>query len=139
MHTIEKFITTARPDAIWRIIADVEHWPNWTPTVLEVKPLDNTGLRVGAQYRIRQPKLRPAVYEVSECTPNKTFTWVHKFPGGTMIADHRLVPHDGGTEVGLSFASNGFLADLVSMIFSRLIREYVATEARSLQRQCKSL
>jgi hypothetical protein len=79
------------------------------------------------------------VYEVSECTPNKAFTWVHKLPGGTMIADHRLVPHDGGTVVELSFASKGLLADLVSMIFSRLIREYVATEARSLQRQCKSL
>lgn len=139
MHTIEKFITTARPDPIWRILADVEHWPNWTPTVQEIKPLGNTGLRVGAQYRVTQPKLRPAVYEVSECTPNKAFTWVHKLPGGTMIADHRLVPHNGGTEVELSFASKGLLADLASMIFSRLIREYVATEARSLERQCKSL
>lgn len=138
MHTIEKFITTARPDAIWRIIADVEHWPNWTPTVHEIKPLGNTGLRVGAQYRVTQPKL-PAVYEVSECTPNKAFTWVHKLPGGAMIADHRLLARDSGTEVELSFASKGLLADLVSMILSRLIREYVATEARSLERQCKSL
>ena len=36
MHTIGKFITTARPDAIWRILADVEQWPNWTPTVQEI-------------------------------------------------------------------------------------------------------
>ena len=139
MQMVEKFITTAPPDAIWKVLADVEHWPDWTPTVLEVKPLSNTELRVGAQYRVTQPKLRPAVYEVTECTANKAFTWVQKLPGSMMIADHRLVPRNGTTEVELSFASKGLLADLVSMIFSKLIREYVSTEARSLQRQCESL
>ena len=139
MQVVKKFSTTAPLDAIWKVLADVEHWPNWTPTVLEVKPLGNTELRVGAQHRVTQPKLRSAVYEVSECTANKAFTWVQKPPGSTMIADHRLVPRNGTTEVELSFASKGFLANLVSMIFSRLIREYVATEARSLQHQCESL
>jgi len=139
MHAVQRFITAAHQDAVWRIIADVEHWPNWTSTVLEVKALGNAGLRVGARYRVTQPKLRPAVYEVTECTPSKAFTWVQRFPGGMMIADHRLVPHDGGTEVELSFASKGFMADIVSTIFSRLIREYVATEARSLRRQCESV
>jgi hypothetical protein len=56
-----------------------------------------------------------------------------------MIADHRLVPRNGGTEVELSFASRGLLANILSKVFSRRIREYVATEARSLQRQCESL
>jgi carbon monoxide dehydrogenase subunit G len=139
MQAVEKFITTAHPDAIWRILADVEHWPDWTPTVVEVKPLGNAGLTVGAHYRVTQPKLRPAVYEVIECTPNKAFVWVRRFPGGTMIADHRLVPRSGGTEVELSFVPRGILAAIISTIFSRLIQEYVRAEARSLQRQCESL
>ena len=137
MRTVERFVTAARAELVWRILADVEHWPNWTPTVFEVKPLSQAGLRVGARYRVTQPKLRPAVYEVTECTPNQAFTWVQKFPGGTMIADHRLAPRDGGTEVELSFTSSGVVANLVSMMFSKLIREYVATEARSLKRQCE--
>jgi uncharacterized protein YndB with AHSA1/START domain len=137
MRTIERFVTAARAELVWRILADVEHWPNWTPTVLEAKPLSQSGLRVGARYRVTQPKLRPAVYEVTECTPNQAFTWVQRFPGGTIIADHRLAPRDGGTEVELSFSSSGVVANLVSMMFSKLIREYVATEARSLKRQCE--
>jgi len=80
MRAVERFITAAHPDAIWKIIANVEHWPNWTSTVLEVKPLGNAGLRVGAYYRVTQPKLRPAVYEVTECTPNRAFTWYRDFP-----------------------------------------------------------
>jgi uncharacterized protein YndB with AHSA1/START domain len=137
MRTVERFVTAARAELVWRILADVEHWPNWTPTVLEAKPLSQSGLRVGARYRVTQPKLRPAVYEVTECTPNQAFTWVQRFPGGTIIADHRLAPRDGGTEVELSFSSSGVVANLVSMMFSKLIREYVATEARSLKRQCE--
>jgi hypothetical protein len=54
-----------------------------------------------------------------------------------MIADHRLASRDGGTEVELSFTSNGLVANLLSMMFSRLIRDYVATEARSLKCQCE--
>ena len=137
MRTVERFVTAARAELVWRILADVEHWPNWTPTVLEVQPLSQAGLRVGARYRVTQPKLRPAVYEVTECSPNQAFTWVQRFPGGSMIADHRLAPQDGGTEVELSFTSSGLVPNLVSMMFSKLIREYVATEARSLKRQCE--
>jgi uncharacterized protein YndB with AHSA1/START domain len=137
MRTVERFVTAAHAEVVWRILADVEHWPNWTPTVLEVKPLGQAGLRVGARYRLTQPKLRPAVYEVTECTPNEAFTWVQRFPGGTMTADHRLTPGDEGTEVELSFTSSGLVANLVSMMFSNLIREYVAIEARSLKRQCE--
>src|SRR5215469_11667388 len=114
MRTVERFVTAARAELVWRILADVEHWPTWTPTVLEVQPLSQAGLRVGARYRVTQPKLRPAVYEVTECTPNQAFTWVQRFPGGTMIADHRLDPRDGGTEVELSFTSSGLVANLVS-------------------------
>ena len=45
-------------------------------------------------------KLRPAVCEVSECTPNKGFSWVHKLPGGTDDRKSRLVPHHGETKGG---------------------------------------
>jgi len=137
MRTVERFVTPVPAGVVWRILADVEHWPSWTPTVLAVQPLTAAGLRVGARYRVTQPKLRPAIYEVTECTPNEAFTWVQRFPGGTIIADHRLAPRDGGTEVELSVTSNGLVANLVSMMFSKLIREYVATEARSLKRQCE--
>ena len=118
MRTVERFVTAADAETVWRILADVEHWPNWTPTVLAVKPLSESGLRVGTRYRVTQPKLLPAAYEVTECTPNEAFTWVQRFPGGSMIADHRLVPRDEGTEVELSFTSNGLVANLVSIMFS---------------------
>jgi uncharacterized protein YndB with AHSA1/START domain len=102
-----EFITAARPSTVWRILADVEHWPDWTPTVVEIKPLSSRGLMVGARYRVVQPKLRPAVYEVTECVPNKAFTWVQRLAGGTMVADHRLLARGDATQVELATRLRG--------------------------------
>ena len=139
MRVVQTFITRARPDAVWQVLADVEHWRDWTPTVVEIKPLSNNGLTVGARYRVAQPKLRPAIYEVTECIPNQAFTWVQKLPGGSMIAGHRLSSHDGATAVELSFSSKGLVANIVGKMFSRLIRNYVAVEAKNLKNRCDSL
>lgn len=139
MRWVERFVTSARPDVVWEVLSGVERWRDWTPTVLRIEPLTDTGLHVGARYRVTQPKLRPAIYEVMECVPNQTFTWEQKVPGGVLIADHRISSHDGRTEVELSFTSKGLLADFVALLFWKTIRNYVATEAKSLQAHCDAL
>lgn len=139
MQAVERFATSAAPDTVWSVLADVEHWRDWTPTVVEIKPINETRLTVGARYRVVQAKLRPAVYQVTEYVPNQRFRWVQKIPGGTMIADHRLAPRNGGTEVELSFRSEGLLANIVGSIFSKAIGEYVAIEAKSLKVHCDNL
>src|SRR5215469_11485086 len=130
IRTVETFITSASPHVVWSVLADVEHWCDWTPTVTEVKALNGTGLKVGAKYRVVQPKLRPATYQVTEYVPNPRFIWVQKFAGGALIADHRVAASDGSTRVELSFFSKGLVANVVGSLFSRTIRDYVATEAR---------
>jgi hypothetical protein len=139
MRVVEKFVTSALPAIVWQILADVEHWPDWTPIVVEIRPLGGTGLNVGARFRVIQPKLRPATYEVTECVPNQRFMWAQKLPGGALVADHRVAPRDGATEVELSFTSKGLLANIVAAMFSTMIRECVATEARSLKNRCDAL
>jgi hypothetical protein len=139
MRAVESVISSASSRLVWSVLSDVEHWSEWTSTVIEIRPLDGEGLRVGARYRVVQPKLRPATYEVTACVPNQRFTWVQKVLGGAMIADHRLVPCSGGSKVELSFSSEGFAANIVASLFSRIIREYVATEAKSLKRRCDQL
>ena len=139
MRVVEEFVTSAHVETVWQVLADVEHWRDWTSTVTEIKPLNSSGLKVGARYRVVQPKLIPAIYEVTECIPNQTFTWIRKFPGGGMVADHRLLSHDDITEVEVSITSKGLLANIAFKIFSRITRDYVAAEARSLKERCDTL
>lgn len=139
MQTVERVIIQATPAAVWRVLADVERWPTWTPTVEHVQPLTQDGLRIGARYRITQPKLRPAVYEVTECAPHKAFTWVQKAAGAKMIADHRLIGDDSSTEVELSFSTEGLMGAILGSMYAKRIAEYVKTEARSLRMHCEQL
>lgn len=139
MQTIQRVIVQASPAAIWSVLADVERWPTWTSTMLQVDPLTPGGLRVGARYRVTQPKLRPGIYEVTDCTPHKAFTWIQRIQGGTMVADHRLTAADAtGTEVELSFATEGLLGALAGRIYGKLITNYVAAEARNLKAHCEA-
>ncbi len=127
------------PELVWRILTDVEHWRDWTPTVIEIKPLGGTRLGRGARYRVLQPKLRPAIYEVTEYVPDQRFTWEQKLAGGALVADHRITSRDGATEVELSFTSQGLLANIVATLFSKMIAQCVATEATSLKTYCDTL
>lgn len=139
MHSVARVIIQANPAAIWQVLTDVERWPRWTPTVLDVQPLTNHGFHVGSRYRITQPKLRPAVYEVTECIPHQAFTWVQKAPGATMIADHRINACDGdGAEVELTYTTEGLLGGILGNMYAKRILEYLRTEARSLKAHCES-
>jgi carbon monoxide dehydrogenase subunit G len=140
MQTMERVVIKASPTAIWEVLTDVERWPMWTPTVLSVEPVTRDGFKVGAKYRVTQPKIKPAIYEVTERIPHEAFTWVQKAPGATMIAEHRLTAFDGsGTEVELAFATKGLLGALAGSMNAKLIAEYVKTEAKSLKQHCEML
>jgi uncharacterized protein YndB with AHSA1/START domain len=140
MQTVERVIIKARPADIWQVLADVERWPTWTPTVLSVEPVTRDGFKVGAKYRVTQPKLRPAIYEVTERVPHQVFTWEQKSLGASMVAEHRLTAFDGsGTEVELAFATKGLVGAIAGGMYSKLIAEYVKTEAKSLKQHCEML
>ena len=139
MQVVETFSTAAKPEAIWQILADISHWKDWTPTVLDIIPLNAENLQVGARYRVSQPEIKPAIYEVTACVPNEGFTWVQKISGGGLFASHTIHVKDGSTNVELSFFSKGLLAAAAATFFSSKIRKLVSTEARSLKEKVERL
>jgi uncharacterized protein YndB with AHSA1/START domain len=139
MRAAESVTIAASISAVWTVLADIEHWNTWTPTVTQVVALNSTELKLGAKYRITQPKLRPAIYEVTAFSPNEAFTWVQTFPGGQMFAEHRLTERDKATEFENAFSSHGLFGNLAGLLFSKTIKRYIATEAASLKKHCEAL
>jgi uncharacterized protein YndB with AHSA1/START domain len=128
----------APPEVVWRLLEDIERWPEWTTSMQKIERLDSGPLAVGSRARVKQPKLPPTVFTVTELEPSKSFAWKAKSPGLESFAEHEIEERDGGSRMTLVFEVTGALAGVVSLFSSGLIRKYVDTEAEGLKRRAES-
>jgi uncharacterized protein YndB with AHSA1/START domain len=128
----------APPERVWAVMADVERWPEWTPTVTRVHRLDDERFAVGSRVRIRQPRLPPAVWQVSELLEGRSFTWVNRGPGVRVDAKHSVEPASGGARATLSLRFSGLLGPLIARLTRNLNERYLALEAEGLSRRSRS-
>lgn len=132
----------------WQAVADVEHWPQWTPTMTEVTWLTVAGqdpgqsaaagggpLHPGGRARIKQPGMPKAVWEVTEVVPGTSFTWQSSSPGLRMTGRHQVRSLTGDSaEIILGLAVTGPLAPLVGLLAGRKARRSLRHEADGLKR-----
>ncbi|MCM0677463.1 SRPBCC family protein [Micromonospora phytophila] len=128
----------ADAERVWTVLVDVERWPEWTASVRRARRLEPGPLVVGATARLEQPKLRPAVWRVTELTGGCAFTWVSVSPGVRTRAEHRVLPlPDGRSRVELVVEQSGPLAGVVGWLYGDLTRRYLRMEADGLRRRCE--
>ena len=128
----------APPARVFAVLCDVERWPEWTSTMASVRRVESGAFAVGSTAHVRQPKLRPAVWRVTELEDGRNFTWTTRSPGLRMTAGHLIEPRGGGSCVTLSFELSGFMAPLVSWLYGSLIERYVTTESQGLKKRSES-
>lgn len=133
MKILHRATTTASPDQVWAVLADLEAWPHWTPTFSAVRRLNGPGSTgVGARFKVTQPRLGRSTYEVTEWLTGEAFTWVSSAPGLRTIATHRVRPAPDGAEIELGIEWAGPARWLTHRVLGKLARRYVATELASL-------
>ena len=131
MDTEVTFPVHAPAERVWAILSDVERWPSWTASVQQVV-LDGP-LEVGAVAKIRQPKLPPTAWTVTEVVPGRSFTWESKAPGSRAVGEHEITPADDGTcEVRLRLEQRGPVGSVVGLLYRGLTKRYVQMEADGL-------
>ena len=133
-------ISTTIPDPAraWRALSEVRSWPDWLPTVTEVVPEDSSAPEAtGAAYRVVQPRLGGARWEITDWRPGVGFTWVSRRPGVTTTGTHELVAVEGGVQAHLGIRWSGPGAWLVRAAYGGLTRRYVASEAAALVARCQ--
>ncbi len=87
---------------------------------------------------VRQPKLRPAVWQVTELEESRNFTWVMRTPGLRMQAEHLIERRDAGSRALLTFELSGLIAPLISRLYGGLIEQYITTESRGLKQRAEA-
>ncbi|HXS83271.1 MAG TPA: SRPBCC family protein [Methylomirabilota bacterium] len=140
MTTFQTSISIAAPrEAVWRVLADVAAWPKWLPTVASVESLDGNPLVLGNRYRVRQPRLQPVTWTVTELEPSSRFSWQARTPGLRMSADHMVSGDSSGkSDVVLRFSFAGPLGPLVGAVYRAITERYMATEAAKLKQKVET-
>ena len=123
----------ASPGRVWAVLRDIERWPEWTPTVTSIQRVDRGPLAVGSRARIRQPKLPPAEWQVTELDEGRSFTWVTRSPGVRVTGRHWVEADGDGSRATLSLQFSGLLGFLVARLTRGLSERYLALEARGLR------
>ena len=123
------------PQRVWQVMTEVELWPEWTESVQKVKRLDRGQLRVGSRARVKQPKFLPAVWEVTEIDPGRSFTWVTRSPGMVASGRHRVEPTARGSRATLSVAYAGLLSGVVAKLLGGITDRYLMFEAAGLKQR----
>lgn len=128
----------ATPQHVWNVLADVEAWPTWTPTMTKVEGIDGSELKWGAAFTIKQPGLMKAKYVVTELTDGESFTWYNSVAGNYIVAGHTLKQvSEAVTNLTLSFEVSGLFAAFTWLLVQKKVREFVTTEAESLKAVCE--
>ena len=123
----------APPGRVWSVMVDAERWPEWTASVTSVARLDQGPLRVGSRARIRQPRVPPAEWRVTELTEGRSFTWVTGTALARATARHEVESIPAGTRATLSIRYSGLLGGVVGRLTRGLNDRYLALEAAGLK------
>lgn len=135
MPSLHHSVTIAAPpERVWEVVVDVERWPERLPTVDAVERLDSGPLAVGSRTRLQQPRLRTAVWTVTEMADGSSYTWESSSPGVTISAAHIVEPHPDGSRLVLDLTVSGPLSWLGWLLMRSLSKRYVETEAVSIKR-----
>jgi uncharacterized protein YndB with AHSA1/START domain len=129
----------AGPRRIWQVLTDVERWPEWTASIGRIERPVPASLAIGSKVRIEQPKLRPAVWTVTEWQPEHRFTWVSGFPGATITAEHVINAGPAGSTVVLTLRMGGLLGTPFARFVGTLIERNLALEAAGLKQRSEAV
>lgn len=122
---------------IWKVIEDIELWPQWAPTITTVQRLDDRPFGLGSKARIKQPGQPESIWTVIEYVREECFAWETKRFGLAMTAIHQLKQKGSGTLSTLQINATGFLAVVLRLVLKFAIRRALMQENKGLKNRCE--
>ncbi len=127
------------PSHVWKVLLDVERWPEWTTSVSKIQRMDIGPLTLGSRTRIWQPKLMPAVWQVTSLDEKRRiFAWTTHTFGIKIVGRHQVEAVGARSRVTLSLTYTGVIGAVLARAYRDLNWDYLAREANGLRGHCEA-
>jgi carbon monoxide dehydrogenase subunit G len=139
LRVSHKIRISAPAERVWAVTTDIERWPEWLPTVTAARRLSDVPFGLGSRFELKQPFQRRAIWQVTNVTPRRSFTW-QSSPRRMlrMMARHELMDDGANTLSRLSLACSGPLAVWLRPILGPLFQAALARENAALKSRCEA-
>lgn len=130
----------APPEIVWNVMADVEKWPEWTPSMRKIEKMGDKPFGKGASFRVAPRGAPRSVWTVTECDEDRSFFWEARSANAHAVAGHVIEPHGAGSLVTLSVDVTGsWMVKVLGPLMAMTIRRSVRQEAEGLKRRSEEL
>ncbi len=124
----------APPERVWRVMADVERWPEFAPQFKTIKWKDQGPLTLGKTATVTPKGFFGAPWTVVEYTEGRSFTWdANMLPGVHLSGGHVVEAEGDGTRVTLSLKASGPMWMLLAPALARIFRRNVQQEGEGMK------
>ena len=129
----------APPDAVWRVLVNIEAWPGWARQMKRLERLDPGPLAFGSRVRVTPKAMPGSVWEVTEYEERRSYTWTSKVaPGVRLTGGHVVDPDPDGVKATFWLASSGPLAAVLSPLLAVVFRRNTRLATEGLKAYVES-
>lgn len=129
----------ASPGVVWKLLIDVERWPEWTESVERVSLVDPPPMQTGSRVEIKQPRMPLMTWTVTDVSVQQSFSWTAHGPLLRSVAEHHIEAANEHCLLTLTVRQSGPAAPLVRTLFGRRTDRYVRMEAEGLKQQAEAV
>ncbi len=97
MHLWTRRSIPADPDAAWRLLTDLDRWPEWGPSITGATLDDPAQFQIGATGSVRTAIGVSLPFELTEVVEGRRWSWS---VGGVAATTHDVRPDPLGVSVG---------------------------------------
>ena len=128
----------APAERVYDVMADIDRWHDWTPSVSSIRRLDGETFAPGKRAMIKQPKFPPAMWTISKIEPGRRFEWINAAPGLKVTGHHSVEPTPTGSRATLALSYAGLFGGLLARLTEGITKRYIAMEAAGLKARAEN-
>jgi hypothetical protein len=124
--------SSAAPEQLWAVVADVDRWPDLIEVYDDVRRTRSGPLELGEEVQVKQQGLAAGTWTVTSYDEGRAFVWEQRQRGVVIVGGHTVQPDPVGSRLVLTLEMSGPWARAASLVLGRRARRYVDLECERL-------